>query len=131
MSVLLWDNSFVKGYVVIALSTHVVESCVKPVIFQFIRIRSDHNQDNTASLLHTWVKNVRFLYHGIDINTTNINDSYSDSVTVNHWSPLRFKRLIHLRQTALEEARRLWADYIFVSIVSFKVLYLLICKYCF
>ncbi|XP_046845706.1 procollagen galactosyltransferase 1-like [Xenia sp. Carnegie-2017] len=78
----------------------------------YLWIRSDHNLDHTASLLHMWVKNVRFLYHGIDINTTNINDSYSDSVTVNHWSPLRFKRLIHLRQTALEEARRLWADYI-------------------
>ena len=79
------------------------------------RIRSDHNEDGTANVLHTWVDKVRFLYHGIDINTTNIKDAYEDAGAANHWSPMRFKRLIDLRQKALDEARRLWADYIFVS----------------
>jgi collagen beta-1,O-galactosyltransferase len=68
-------------------------------------------------VLHTWVENVRPLYHGIDINTTNIDDKYVDADSANHWSTMRFKRLIDLRQAALDEARKLWADYIFVSCV--------------
>ena len=68
-------------------------------------------------MLHTWVENVRPLYHGIDINTTNIDDKYVDADSANHWSTMRFKRLIDLRQAALDEARKLWADYIFVSCV--------------
>ena len=66
-------------------------------------------------MLHAWVDKVRLLYHGIDINTTNIKEAYEDAEGPNHWSTMRFKRLVDLRQEALDEARRLWADYIFVS----------------
>jgi collagen beta-1,O-galactosyltransferase len=66
-------------------------------------------------MLHAWVEKVRPLYHGIDINTTNIDEKYADAVAANHWSLLRFKHMINLRQAALDEARKTWADYIFVS----------------
>ncbi|XP_028394615.1 procollagen galactosyltransferase 1-like [Dendronephthya gigantea] len=79
----------------------------------YLWIRSDHNEDKTSNILQTWVQNVRDLYHGIDIDTTNIEEKYSDAEGVNHWSEMRFKHLIKLRQEALDEARRHWADYIF------------------
>lgn len=88
-----------------------------PKILYYPRIRSDHNEDETSNILQTWVQNVRDLYHGIDIDTTNIEEKYSDAEGANHWSEMRFKRLIELRQAALDEARRVWADYIFVSCV--------------
>ena len=58
---------------------------------------------------------MRHLYHGVDIDTTNIEEDYSDQEGPNHWTPSRFKQIVALRQQALDEARRRWADYIFVS----------------
>ena len=86
----------------------------KQSIFYF-RIRSDHNWDNTAAVLHAWAVNVKPLYHGIDIVTKNIAQRYSDASGPNHWSADRLKHIIKLREAALVEAGRRWADFIFVS----------------
>ncbi len=41
---------------------------------------------------------------------------YDDENGPCHWSQQRFENIIHLRQQALDTARRIWADSLFVSL---------------
>lgn len=39
---------------------------------------------------------------------------YNDEIGPVHWSSKRFDKVIALRESALQAARRAWADYLFV-----------------
>ena len=80
-----------------------------------IRIRTDHNEDNTGAVLQEWVRNVKPLYHRVLINVTKSPKLYDDSQGPADWSDKRYERLMLLRQKALDVARKQWADYLFVS----------------
>ncbi|XP_077986658.1 procollagen galactosyltransferase 2-like [Glandiceps talaboti] len=78
-----------------------------------IWIQSDHNIDNTTNILNEWKNNVQHLYHRIDFHYSEEPQSYSDEKGPSHWPRERFEHLINLKQKALDEARKQWADYIF------------------
>ncbi|CAG9862154.1 unnamed protein product [Phyllotreta striolata] len=75
-------------------------------------IRSDHNADNSLEIIRQWISSVKDKYHSI--NTEFIEDGvqYPDEQGPAHWTNERFDNIINLRETALNYARRLWADYL-------------------
>lgn len=86
------------------------------------RIATDHNEDNTSSVLKEWASNVAPLYHRVLINATDSPTTYSDASCVTEWSDMRYQQVAFLRQSALDAARRQWADYLFVSFIFHNIL---------
>lgn len=76
-------------------------------------IRSDHNEDNTSKILQEWGQNVKGLYHRVLVNVTSTPTKYEDASSPGEWSDSRYRQMIHLRQRALDVARKQWADYLF------------------
>lgn len=79
------------------------------------RITTDHNEDNTSSILREWVANVKPLYHRVLINVTASPKNYIDASQTSEWTDERYYQVALLRQRALDSARKQWADYLFVS----------------
>ncbi|GFR02762.1 glycosyltransferase 25 family member [Trichonephila clavata] len=75
-------------------------------------VRSDHNIDNTNDVLKTWLDANRKFYHSVDFSYEEHPENFSDGTGVFEWSSSHFEHLIHLKETALLAARKLWADYI-------------------
>ncbi len=77
-------------------------------------VRSDHNQDSTLEVLSLWLDRVSPLYH--HVNATMESDWSEDSLPKSardkpaEWTDERFSHIIRLREEALREARRTWAD---------------------
>ncbi|XP_033127179.1 procollagen galactosyltransferase 2-like isoform X2 [Anneissia japonica] len=78
-----------------------------------IWIRSDHNEDNSTEILKEWVSRAKHLYHAVDLKYEDSVKRYANEEGPFDWTEERFLHLINLRQTALEEARRQWANYLF------------------
>ena len=77
------------------------------------RIRTDHNEDDTLSVLTEWTERVRELYSTVTL----INE---EEWLLSSRDPLkmtdeRYERISQLRQDGLEEARRSGARYLLVS----------------
>lgn len=83
-------------------------------IFCIFRIRSDNNIDNTIDVLNTWLKKHNKEYHSIDLILDDKSEGFSDEKGIADWSNNRFSHVIKYREEALNYARRIWADYIFV-----------------
>jgi len=77
-----------------------------------IFIQTDHNIDSTYNVLFTWSENVKILYHSIKLLHESEPFEYADTVGPNVWSENRYLKVLKLRQNALEEARKQWANYI-------------------
>ncbi|XP_061743995.1 procollagen galactosyltransferase 2 [Nerophis ophidion] len=73
---------------------------------------SDHNMDNTTSMLREWLKNAQRLYHYVEWRPMEEPKSYTDEWGPKHWPPSRFNHVMKLRQAALKTARERWADFI-------------------
>lgn len=84
--------------------------------FFFLRIRSDHNEDNTIQVIDTWVNRTKDLYHSVDFKFKVNPKLRSDEDSFTHWSEQRFADVIRLKEEALVQAKQMWADYVFVSI---------------
>ncbi len=77
------------------------------------RIRTDHNEDNTTAMLQEWSQNAKGTY-------ASINFGYSDAwlyPTFNAYDmpDERYLHMAQLKQQALDAAREIRADYLFVS----------------
>lgn len=76
-------------------------------------IRTDHNIDRSADILQQWTDGVRPLYHSINFEI-GPGGGYPDERGPTHWSAKRMDHVIALRQEALDTARRMSADYLFL-----------------
>ncbi|KAK2818311.1 hypothetical protein Q7C36_022244 [Tachysurus vachellii] len=74
-------------------------------------VATDHNADNTASVLREWLIKVQTLYHYVEWRPQEEPSEYEDEVGPKQWTDLRYKHVMMLRQAALETARQMWADY--------------------
>lgn len=74
-------------------------------------IRSDHNVDDTITILRSWILAVQNKYHSIKTEFIEDDEKYSEETGPNHWTEIRYRNIIHLRESALNYARRIWADY--------------------
>ena len=68
-------------------------------------------------MLQEWVAQARKYYHTISFEYKTYPQRYTKESGPMDWPEPRFEHLISLRQQALEQARNLWADFMFVSIV--------------
>lgn len=85
------------------------------MLFKYnFRIRSDHNEDNSADILKKWTNVYHKHYHLLDIEIDNSSKRFDNEIEISIWSQSRYKLLIKLREEALQSARRVWADYIWV-----------------
>lgn len=78
-----------------------------------VLIQTDHNEDNTYNLLKTWKENVESKYHKVVLKHEYEPKSYKNAKGPNHWTSERYNNLLRLKQNALEEARKQWADFVF------------------
>ncbi|XP_045464720.1 glycosyltransferase 25 family member isoform X1 [Harmonia axyridis] len=74
-------------------------------------IQSDHNSDATIEILETWISSVQNKYHSIKKDFIVTPLRYEGEIGFAHWTEERFQYIISLRESALEYARSLWADY--------------------
>lgn len=72
-------------------------------------IKIDNTFDNSQSIIEEWLRKVRHLYHAVDLE---LQDE-EDTVTEPHWTEEHYRQLIRLRQKALERARSVWAEFFF------------------
>lgn len=80
-------------------------------------MRSDHNEDITGEILKTWITSVSNKYHDINAETC-CKGKFPDETGPGHWTKERFDHIIDLRESALDYARRTWADYVLVGLES-------------
>uniref|UniRef100_A0A2C9KWA3 Glycosyl transferase family 25 domain-containing protein n=1 Tax=Biomphalaria glabrata TaxID=6526 RepID=A0A2C9KWA3_BIOGL len=78
------------------------------------RIESDHNIDNSTAILREWLSAVSHLYHQVEVNINNTKEGYPDETSPCEWTETRFSNVIRLREKALNYARNIWADYLFM-----------------
>ncbi|XP_069121239.1 procollagen galactosyltransferase 1-like isoform X1 [Argopecten irradians] len=76
-------------------------------------IRSDHNTDDSIPMLKQWLAVVKNQYHSVDVQYE-YSKEYEDERGPCDWSDERFTNVIKLRQAALDTARQIWADYVFM-----------------
>lgn len=75
-----------------------------------VSIYTDHNSDNTSSLLMEWSSRARSVYHSIHYNEE--TEWLYTSTEPFEWHTERVRRMCQLRQEALKDARELNAEYI-------------------
>uniref|UniRef100_A0A7N8YPW8 procollagen galactosyltransferase n=1 Tax=Mastacembelus armatus TaxID=205130 RepID=A0A7N8YPW8_9TELE len=74
-------------------------------------VATDHNVDNTTSVLRDWLVKVQNLYHYVEWRPKEEPRHYADEESPKHWPDARYEHVMKLRQVALEAAREMWADY--------------------
>ncbi|XP_040202283.1 procollagen galactosyltransferase 1 [Rana temporaria] len=75
-------------------------------------VATDHNLDNTSSILREWLINVQSQYHHVEWRPQEHPRWFQDEEGPKHWSHSRYEYVMKLRQAALNSAREMWADYI-------------------
>lgn len=86
------------------------------IIKHFCRFRSDRNEDKTLEVLYQWLAKSADLYHHVNIEYDNSTKRHKSESSQFHWSTERYLHVIELKEEALNYARNIWADYIFVNI---------------
>ncbi|XP_070837111.1 procollagen galactosyltransferase 1 [Chaetodon trifascialis] len=77
-------------------------------------VATDHNKDNTTSILRDWLVKVQNFYHYVEWRPKEEPRHYEDEDSPKEWTDLRYEHVMKLRQVALESAREMWADYFMV-----------------
>ncbi|XP_053623852.1 glycosyltransferase 25 family member [Plodia interpunctella] len=81
----------------------------------YLWMYSDYNEDNSVEIIETWAENYASEYNGVYItkNTTSPKLHFEEK-SPTHWSIARFRHVIALREKALQFAKNMWADYLFM-----------------
>lgn len=74
-------------------------------------VATDHNVDNTTTMLRDWLVKVQKAYHSVEWRPLENPKSYPQEDGPKQWSNQRYAYVMKLRQAALESAREMWADY--------------------
>lgn len=82
------------------------------------RIRSDHNEDNSIDIINEWLKHVEPLYHSVNKQLDSDTQRHQNETSPFEWPQPRFHHLINLKEQAMNDAKQMWADYIFVSVFN-------------
>lgn len=59
-------------------------------------------------------------YHSIDFQYEDFPQTFSDGPGVFEWSPSHFNHVINLKESAIENAKKMWADYLLVIELIFE-----------
>ncbi|XP_071636842.1 glycosyltransferase 25 family member isoform X2 [Temnothorax longispinosus] len=77
-------------------------------------IRSDNNVDNSIKILNKWISTRSEMYHSLNVDLNASSTGFEDEKSIANWSPRRFAHVIDLREQALDYARKIWADFIWM-----------------
>lgn len=77
-------------------------------------IRSDNNIDNSIEILKAWLEKEKRKYHAVDFLFYEESKGFDDEKGVADWSPKRFSHVIKLKEEAINHARKMWADFVFI-----------------
>ncbi|XP_050448494.1 glycosyltransferase 25 family member [Cataglyphis hispanica] len=77
-------------------------------------IRSDNNVDRSIEILNKWISLEGEKYHSLNVQLNATSTRFEDERTFADWSPRRFAHVIDLREKALDYARQIWADFIWM-----------------
>ncbi|GFO17746.1 glycosyltransferase 25 family member 1 [Plakobranchus ocellatus] len=77
-------------------------------------IQSDHNVDNSTAILKEWLAAVSSSYHSVETKIDEKQRGYTDEASPLEWTEKRMSNVMKMRQKALDYARKIWADYIFM-----------------
>ncbi|XP_029658681.1 glycosyltransferase 25 family member [Formica exsecta] len=77
-------------------------------------IRSDNNVDRSIEILNKWISLEGEKYHSLNVQLNATSTRFEDERTFANWSPRRFAHVIDLREQALNHARQIWADFIWM-----------------
>ncbi|XP_043461056.1 glycosyltransferase 25 family member [Leptopilina heterotoma] len=77
-------------------------------------IRSDNNIDNSIEILKIWIEEEKTKYHSVDFSFHEEANGFEDEKGITDWSSSRFSHIIKLREEAVNYARKVWADFIFM-----------------
>ncbi|KAL6442951.1 hypothetical protein ACFW04_002750 [Cataglyphis niger] len=77
-------------------------------------IRSDNNVDRSIEILNKWISLEGEKYHSLNVQLNATSTRFEDERTFADWSPRRFAHVIDLREQALDYARQIWADFIWM-----------------
>nr|CAB3232784.1 procollagen galactosyltransferase 1 [Phallusia mammillata] len=75
-------------------------------------IVTDHNSDESAAMLEKWVNSVKSLYHDVQLEEVETQWFYDNQQSNLDWTKERHKRMLMLRQEAIDKARQAWSDYV-------------------
>lgn len=74
-------------------------------------IRADHCEDQTIPILEYWLHENRHKYHSVDSVLNKSSSGYRNENSTEK-GELAYQHIISLKQSALETARKSWADYV-------------------
>ncbi|KAL2101587.1 hypothetical protein ACEWY4_003348 [Coilia grayii] len=74
-------------------------------------VATDHNVDNTTTILRDWLIKVQKAYHTVEWRPLEKPRAFPDEDGPKQWSTQRYAYVMKLRQAALQSAREMWADY--------------------
>lgn len=77
---------------------------------------TDHNEDNTREILEIWLSRTRSLYHSVHYQYDESEKMRKGESNLTHWPEERFLDVIRMKEEALDNARKSWADFAFVSV---------------
>ncbi|XP_014225568.1 glycosyltransferase 25 family member [Trichogramma pretiosum] len=77
-------------------------------------IQSDNNIDNTIKVLNTWIDEQGSSYHSINVTLDKKSKGFKNEEGIADWDSSRFEHIILLRERILDQARRMWADFVFM-----------------
>lgn len=80
-----------------------------------LQIVSDHNQDASVEIIKTWLNHVGYKYHSFNFTHDEGYTKFPDEKGPADWSDQRMSHVINLRETSLDRARDMWADYLWVQ----------------
>lgn len=83
-------------------------------IYNF-RLQSDHNEDNSIEILEKWLLRTEPLYHSVRFQYDKSKKRRVNETSIVDWPVERYIDLIQMKEESLEAARKMWADYVFVS----------------
>ncbi|KAF5302672.1 hypothetical protein FQA39_LY10168 [Lamprigera yunnana] len=111
-----WRNTAAKSRISSAKQKSITDFSKVLIRFEHQRsfwlwIGSDHNVDKSIEILKLWIDDFKHEYHSIYTNFTN-DTKYDDETGETHWSSLRYKNVISLRESGLNYARAIWADFL-------------------
>ncbi|WP_461357404.1 glycosyltransferase family 25 protein [Bradyrhizobium sp. USDA 4454] len=78
-----------------------------------IHIRTNNNQDDTASILHAWLDRVGPRYSHVELDSSDVTERVEDFAD-HEWNATRFSVLGRIRQHSMNRTLALECDYYFV-----------------
>lgn len=72
--------------------------------------------DNSIEILNVWLSEQLSNYHLVNVVLDEKSTGIEDEEDIADWSSNRFTHVINLREELFNYGRKIWADYLFVSI---------------